>query len=266
MNPIRRPSPFVLLASGHGTFIINRNDYHILDEQRGYGVGFQLLNTSYFDPEEVNLVMNFLQMRKEFFGHGVIAIDCGANIGVHTVEWGKLMYGWGNVIAFEAQERIYYALAGNIAINNCLNASAHHAALGAQVGALNIPEPNYNLPASFGSLELRKSDTNEYIGQSIDYSDEKMKSVRMLTIDSFSLNRIDFMKIDVEGMELEVLSGAMNSIEKCKPQMLIESIKTNKSELVRLLANLDYVTYQFGINILAIHKADPSLQRLAATV
>ena len=45
----------------------------------------------------------------------------GANIGVHTVEWARHMYGWGNVIAIEAQERLYYSLCGNISLNNCLN-------------------------------------------------------------------------------------------------------------------------------------------------
>src|SRR5260370_16749261 len=38
-----------------------------------------------------------------------------------TIEWAKRMTGWGSVLAIEAQERIYYALAGNIALNNCFN-------------------------------------------------------------------------------------------------------------------------------------------------
>ena len=66
-------------------------------------------------------------------------VDCGANIGVRTVEWAKGMTGWGTVVAIEAQERIYYALAGNITINNCFNAHAIHAAVGAQEGTLRSP-------------------------------------------------------------------------------------------------------------------------------
>ena len=68
---------------------------------------------------------NCSTLRRRFHGDGVVAIDCGANIGVHTVEWAIAMTGWGSVVAIEAQERIYYALAGNIAINNCFNAIAH---------------------------------------------------------------------------------------------------------------------------------------------
>jgi len=262
MEIIRRPAAFVLVSSGHGSLIVNRNDYHLTDGKNGYGVGFQLFNASYFDPEEVNIVLTLLRIRKEFFGDGVIAIDCGANIGVHTIEWAKQMYGWGSVIAFEAQERIYYALAGNIAINNCFNASAYHAAVGAQLGTMNIPEPDYNSPSSFGSLELREGEFNEFIGQSIDYSEEKSKNIRVITIDSFNFLRLDFIKIDVEGMELEVLEGAMRSINKYKPQMLIEYIKTDNKKLIGLLSDIGYKMFQVGINVLAIHESDPSLQRL----
>ena len=69
------------------------------------------------------------------------------------------MTGWGQVLAFEAQERIYYALAGNIAINNCFNARALHAAVTSEAGRMKIPAPDYLAPASFGSLELRKRTT-----------------------------------------------------------------------------------------------------------
>ena len=47
-------------------------------------------------------------------GDGVVAVDGGANIGVHTIEWATAMTGWGSVIAIEPQERIYYALAGTL--------------------------------------------------------------------------------------------------------------------------------------------------------
>ncbi len=46
---------------------------------------------------------------------------------------------------------------------------------------------------------------NEFIGQQIDYSEQKLNTVRMLTIDSLNLSRLDLIKIDVERMELEVL-------------------------------------------------------------
>jgi FkbM family methyltransferase len=78
-------------------------------------------------------------LRRQYFKDGVVVIDCGANIGAHTIEWGKRMTGWGSVLAIEAQERIYYALAGNIVINNCFNAVALHAAIAEKIGVMTPP-------------------------------------------------------------------------------------------------------------------------------
>jgi FkbM family methyltransferase len=265
INIIRRPAPFVLVSSGHGTLIMNTNDYRIREDGSGYGLGYQLMKYSYYDPEEVNLAISLLNIRREFFGQGVVAFDCGANLGVHTVEWAKAMYGWGNVVAFEAQERIYYALAGNLTINNCFNGSAVHAAVGATDGELQIPMPNYLMPASFGSLELKKRERTEYIGQNIDYSDEKLAKIKLVSIDSFSCERLDFLKIDIEGMELEAVAGAEKTIERCKPIMLIEIIKTDKIKLTRILKEQGYLSYDAGMNMLFVHQSDPSLARLQVT-
>ena len=68
-----------------------------------------MLNSSSFDHREIDLALALLERRRQSFGSGMVAIDCGANIGVHTIEWARLMYGWGEVISFEAQEKIYYA-------------------------------------------------------------------------------------------------------------------------------------------------------------
>lgn len=254
----RRPLPFVLCASNHGTMIVNHKDHRMVGEGKGYGVGFQMLEFGSFDPDEVSLALHFLNRRRHYFGDGVVAIDCGANMGVHTVEWARHMAGWGDVTAIEAQERIYYALAGNIAINNCFNARALLAAAGAAPGILRIPQPDYNQAASFGSLELKKSDNNEFIGQAINYSDEFCREVPVQPLDALGLARVDFIKIDVEGMELEVLEGAAGIIARQKPQMLIEVIKTDRSRLEALLSAAGYKVFQFGINLLALHESDPT--------
>src|SRR3974390_2771448 len=104
MQSVGRKLAFVLASSNHGTMIVNRFDHRMLDQSRGYGVGFQILETASFDQGEVNLVLDMLQRRRKHHGDGVIAIDCGANIGVHSIEWAKLMTGWGSVLSIEAQE------------------------------------------------------------------------------------------------------------------------------------------------------------------
>ena len=259
MRNAPRKIAFVLAAADHGTLIVNRFDYHAAGPETAFGVGLQILRGAAYDPQEVDLAMSLLELRRRHFGDGVMAIDCGANIGVHTIEWAKRMTGWGSVLAIEAQERIFYALAGNIAINNCFNARALHAAVAAQDGTMRVPAPDYLLPASFGSLELRQRENNEFIGQTIDYSDASTSEIRTLALDGLGLERADLVKIDVEGMEEEALAGAAALVARTRPILIVEWLKSAKSGLEAWLVERDYRVFQMGINLLAIHASDPSL-------
>jgi FkbM family methyltransferase len=255
LQPARKLA-FVLAASNHGAMIVNRLDYRIADGG-AIGVGHQLLEKGAFDALEVELAVKLLLLRKEFHGDGVVAIDCGANIGVHTLEWATAMTGWGEVVAIEAQERIYYALAGNIALNNCFNAIAIHGAVSAEPGVMKIPCPDYLTPASFGSLELKPSPSNEFIGQPIDYSDDKMTPVQKVPLDALNLSRVDLIKLDIEGMELEALEGARTMIDAHHPILLIEHIKSGSELLRAWMAVRGYEVVDAGINLLGIHASDP---------
>ena len=257
-----RPIAFVFAATNHGAMIVNRNDYCTVSDTAGFGVGLQLFANSAFDEAEVNFVLSLLSSRKDAFGDGVVAVDGGANIGVHTVEWARHMTDWGSVISFEAQEYVYYALAGNIALNNCFNARAHWAALGEKVGVLEIPTVDPRVPASFGSVELRQRENTEPVGQPVSYAPEDMYTVDMYSVDSLGLDRLDFLKLDVEGMEADVLQGALETIRRLRPILLIEVIKSDKVALENLVTKLGYSVIQFGLSILAIHGSDPTLKRV----
>ena len=262
MSNCRRKLAFVLAASDHGTMIVSRLDYRMTSPDSGFGVGHQVLECGAFDPGEVSMAVSVLNLRRQYFKDGVFAIDCGANIGVHTVEWARCMTGWGAVLAIEAQERIYYALAGNIAINNCFNATALNAAITDKPGVLMMPQLDYLTPASFGSLELRKSNNTEFIGQPVDYSEDKLRPVQGITLDGLQLPRIDFIKIDVEGMEMEVLAGAAQSIANNRPALLVETIKEDATALREWLIARDYKVFHVGINALAVHASDPVLRHV----
>ena len=264
MRNVGRKLAFVLASSNHGAMIVNRLDYRMAGPDSGIGVGFQILERAAFDPVEVELAVQLLEARRRYFGDGAIAIDCGANIGAHTIEWAIAMTGWGSVISIEAQERIYYALAGNIALNNCFNAIAMHAAVSSESGVMKMPAPDYLKASSFGSLELRPSATTEFIGQAIDYSDDKMVPVQRITLDSLQLSRVDLLKIDVEGMEMEALEGARQLVEKCRPLILIEQIKTVRERLRAWIQERGYEVIDAGINLLAVHRSDPTLKELQA--
>ena len=250
---------FVLAATHHGPLILNRLDYCATASGAEFGVGIDILRSGGYGEQDVHLLAHLLQGRRENFGDGVVALDCGANIGVLTVDLAKRMADWGQVIAIEAQERIFYALAGNIALNNCFNARAILAAVGSTPGSINVPVPDYLTPGSFGSVELKPSGAPEYIGQAIDYTPAAMASVDSMIIDAMGLTRLDLLKIDVEGMELEVLAGARLTLAACRPIVFAEHIKVGHDRISAVLEAAGYKMFISGMNSLAIHQDDPVL-------
>ena len=253
--------PFVLAATDQGTMIVNRFDYNYLenDPEKPYGVGHQILEYGSYDPKEADLLKKIASLKFSYRGDDdrvVLVLDCGANIGVHTIALGKHMNGWGQVVGVEAQEQIYYALAGNIVLNNCLNAYAYNAAIHNVNGQIEVPVVDYEIPASFGSLELVKSDDSENIGQPLLFN--KSRFVVAVTIDSFRYPYLDIIKLDVEGMELLALDGAKETLPRTKPVLLIENMKCGGHDsLVSYLSQYGYVCHKLHINTLAVHENDP---------
>jgi FkbM family methyltransferase len=259
-----RKLAFVLAATDHGTMITSRLDYHPVPCGAPHGVGYDILERGAYVPHEIAMTLAILELRCKHYGEGVFALDCGANIGTHTVEWAKKMTSWGSVLAIEPQQRIYYALAGNVALNNCFNAAVIHAAVFRKSGTMKIPSLDHLSPANFGGLELQLRRDTEFIGQSINYENDALVTVQAVAIDDLALSRVDLIKIDVEGMEMDVLNGAVSTIEAKRPVMLLEQTKTNKTELKNWLAERDYSTFDVGANILAIDTQDASFNEVAA--
>lgn len=253
---------FVLASTDHGPMLINRMDYNHSFNGDFYGVGAQLMENGCYDPRDVSVIRNLLLCRREHFGDGLVALDGGANIGVHTLEWSRLMRGWGSVLAVEAQERLFYALAGNITLHNAFNARAIWAALADVPGELSMPEPDYTKQGSFGSFELKARMGTEFIGQPIDYA-KPTSTVKQIMIDGLGLERLDLMKLDLEGMEAEALDGARETIERCKPILFIEVIKSDRAAITGALVGAGYRVLPHGMNVMAIHKDDPTLQNIS---
>jgi FkbM family methyltransferase len=252
---------FVLANSRHGAMIVNRLDYNQAFNGEYYGVGAQILETGAYDPGEIEVLCELLKVRRQHYGDGVIVLDCGANIGVHAVAFAQLMQGWGQVIAIEPQERLFYALAGNLALHNCSNARAIWGAVDRNCGFIDIPQPDYDQLGSFGSFELMARLGNEDIGQPIDY-DRKTSRVQTFALDTVETHRVDLIKLDVEGMELDALDGAHELIERCRPLLFVECIKVPKAELQAFLAEVNYKHFSYGMSLLAGHADDKTLEHV----
>jgi FkbM family methyltransferase len=258
----KRPAVFVLAATNHGPMILSHlDDFKITVEHEGkdvtneYGVGYELLRDSEYGMFEAQLFKDAITYRRASRGDGVVAIDCGANIGVFTVELAKYMTGWGNVIAFEAQERIFYALAGNIALNNVFNATAMNVAVGEKVGLLEIPTLDYTIPSSFGSLEIKPLPAREIIGQDVNYDDHLTK-VASFTIDSLNLERVDLIKLDIEGMELDALKGCDSTIHRHHPIIYAEYHKVGEQPIKDFIEDYGYKTYHNNRSLICLHESD----------
>ena len=184
-----KSNAFVLTATDYGPMLVNRFDY-CGGPGNIWGVGHELLNTSSYEADVIKILTELLNVRREFDADGVVVMDCGANVGTFTLSLARHILGWGELLAIEAQERVFYALAGNIAINNLFNARALWTAVGEASGSIEIPRINYLEPASFGSLELMESMTNEDIGQTLNRSPGRGQVVAMTTIDELASSKV----------------------------------------------------------------------------
>jgi len=248
---------YVLVATQHGSMIVNRFDYVPASPTNNvYGLGYRLLENGVYAEQELNTLAKLLFYKKNVCGDGTVVLDIGANIGTHTVSLSKFCTGWGKVIAYEAQPRVFYALAGNIALNNCFNAEAHNVAVGDKdTEAIRVPYVDYTIPTSFASLELRKTDHQEAQGQKPDYT--KGTVVEVVNIDMEMHDRLDLMKIDVEGMEYDVIEGAERTIKKHHPIIFYEHIKCDRVKVEHLLRSYGYSTFEtLGNNTLALTEED----------
>lgn len=161
---------------------------------------------------------------------GSTVVEVGANIGVHTVELSRLVGANGAVYAFEPQRLVFQALCANLALNQCANVFASHAAVGAENGTILVPAIDPAARANFGGVSLHGEQAGE--------------SVPLLALDQANLPACHFIKADVEGMEVEVLRGAMETIRTHRPILYVENDREERAqELVELVMGLGYDLY-----------------------
>lgn len=160
---------------------------------------------------------------------GNIVVEAGANIGVHTVDLARLV-DYGEVHAFEPQRLVFQTLCANLALNHVTNVYAYQAGVGASRGTITVPQVSPNERYNFGGVSLG--------------ADPNGDPVDVATIDGLNLPHCHFIKVDVEGMECEVLRGASETIANYRPYLYVENDRVQRSEeLLRLLGDFGYDLY-----------------------
>jgi len=204
-----------LVKGRHGYMLYNRNDIVVGRSVQTYG--------EYFEAE-VDVFRRFVQP-------GFRVADIGANIGTHTVAMARLVGQTGWVYAFEAQRMVFQALCANVAINSLINVDCEHLAVAEKTGSILVEELDCAVPNNFGGLSLGTSQANRYVPS-------------IALDDYFHGRRLEFAKIDVEGMEQAVLMGGWKTLRANKTILYLENDRPEKSSaLLECLLMLGYEAY-----------------------
>ncbi|MBQ7514674.1 MAG: FkbM family methyltransferase [Schwartzia sp.] len=169
--------------------------------------------------KSLKLYGEFSQEEARFFDTAVFpgdyVVEVGANIGSHTVHLAQLIGDQGVLWAFEPQRLVFQLLAGNVAINGLTNVHTEQKCVSDRPGKVMVPVLDVSQVNNWGGVSLENSTEGE--------------PVDAITLDSLNLERCDFIKIDVEGMELNVLKGATELIEHCQPIIYMEADRKEKN-------------------------------------
>jgi len=169
---------------------------------------------------------------------GSIIIEVGANIGALTVPMAQATTLKGLVYAFEPQRTTYYGLCGNVFLNGLKNVFCFHRAIGDVPQITTIPDLDYDFPGNFGAFSLVEDSGVEKVTKN-------RIPMEVNTLDQFGIPACDLLKVDVEGMELQVLRGAKNLIQTHKPIMYVENDREEKrDELMAYITELGYNMHQ----------------------
>lgn len=159
---------------------------------------------TYYKYRVLGMFDEEILMLPKLITKGGVAIDIGANIGLYSYALSKLCD------AVEAFEPVPYSR-GVLQAYNARNINVHEAALSSKEGKAILNIPTENNVAMYGHASL----SNEFTTQ-------KTLQVSIKKLDDYNFEDINFIKIDVEGHELDVIKGAKHTIQTWRPVMLVE--------------------------------------------
>jgi len=214
MRSLALENNLVLVAGRHGYFLVNLNDVY---------VGRALALYGEYCEEEAAFLARIVKP-------GNHVVEAGANIGSHTIGLARSVGPHGRVYAFEPQRACYSLLQSQIALNQVYQVQAYSEALGHSPERLWLPYIDYSKPDNFGGASLSCNQSPQ------------AEAIDVTTLDSRLPDApLSLIKIDVEGMEEDVIRGGSNLIRKHRPMLYVENDRIEKSRsLVALIMEFGY--------------------------
>ena len=202
---------------------------------------------------------------RRLVGSGSTVLDIGANMGAHTVRFAQLVGPSGRVYAFEPTEFAYAKLMRNLDLNPGLAGRV----TANQMMLVDRPDskPPKHLYASW-PLETKERVHPNHLGRAM-----TTDHATATTLDSYvereNLQKVDFIKLDVDGYECQVLRGARKTLERFRPVILSElapyvlaEAGESVEELVSILESSNYVL----LNLAGNHFLSSDADRLRSLV
>lgn len=193
----------------------------------------QIIRFGIYEREIIEFILKLLQKIEK-----PIIFDVGANIGNHSLAFSLFAE---QVYSFEPTVPIYQFLRQNIFINNIKNINAVNKGLSDK----NIESYiNINTTGNVGASSIGIQTEN--------YVKDKIHLIKGDSfVDEFKIQKVDLIKIDVEGHELFAIKGLNNTIEKFRPIVIMEWVNnieefSNENALENLFQ--DYQVFSIGFN------------------
>lgn len=188
-------------------------------------------------------------------------LDVGANIGTFVIPLAST-FSERQFCAFEVQPKIFDLLQENIRLNRLDNVIAYSYGFASHTENMTITVPDYSRELNVGAFSLDKQvRENEY---EVLTQGEEVK-IHVRPMDACTFPKIGLIKIDVEGMEMEVLAGGLFTLRNNDFPPLIFECWTWKlwfmprfTALLGAVEQLGYKIQQFGNNFIAQHPSRPT--------
>lgn len=184
------------------------------------------------------------EVRREFLLNEGVALDIGANLGMFSIPLGKKLGNAGKVIAIEAEKKNIELLRKNVRLNNLENVFVVGKGAYFKKGMVNLNIDNYGT----GGHSIQKTDISEF---------GKKQVIDVNTIDNIikecGIKKVDLIKIDIEGGEIDAFKGAEKTLKKDHPKIIFEALdEDEKKKIEKMLSKYGYkVRFLNGVNYVA---------------